>query len=311
MRLAKIFTGIGTSLSTLALGGAVWAQQSFPGLETVGKPIDGAMGFQPAGSDLARDLHWLDEMVLVIIAVITAFVVLLLLWVLIRYNSKSNPVPGTFTHNSAVEVTWTIVPIVILIVIGAFSLPVLFKQVVIPKADLNIKVTGNQWYWSYEYPDEGVSFDSFLLDGSTKVASLGEDQPMGQPQINDATAQMKLKAMGYAPDEFLLAVDHALVIPVNKTVVLQITGSDVIHAWTIPAFGVKQDAVPGRLAESWFKAEREGVYFGQCNVLCGKDHSYMPIVVKVVSQDKYDAWLAQTKAADAGTAQPVTVAANN
>lgn len=286
MRLVKTFTGIGTALATLAMSGAVWAQDGLQGLERVGKPQPEGLGFQPAVTEVARDLQWLDHMVLVIITVITVFVLALLLWVLVRYNSKRNPKPATFTHNSTVEVAWTLIPIVILIVIGVFSLPVLFKQVEIPKADLNIKITGNQWYWSYEYPDEGVSFDSFML------------------------AKEDLAANGYMDDEFMLATDTAVVVPINKIVVLSITGSDVIHSWAIPAFGIKQDGVPGRLAQSWFKAEREGIYFGQCSELCGKDHTYMPIVVKVVSQEVYDAWLATTKAADANGAAPVAVASN-
>lgn len=286
MRLVKTLTGIGTALAGLTLAGAVWAQDALQNLEHVGKPMPKGMNFQPAATELARDIQWLDHLILVIITVITLFVMLLLLWVIVRYNKKRNPNPASFTHNSAIEVTWTIVPIVILIVIGVFSLPVLFKQVEIPKADINIKITGNQWYWSYEYTDEGFGFDSFLL------------------------AKEDLAANGYTPDEWLLATDTAVVVPVNKIVVLHITGSDVIHSWAIPAFGVKQDAVPGRLAESWFKAEREGVYFGQCSELCGKDHGYMPIVVKVVSQDLYDQWLAQTKAADAGGTPAVTLASN-
>jgi len=286
MRLVKTLTGIGAALAGMTLAGAVWAQDALQNLEHVGKPRPEGIGFQPAATELARDIHWLDHMILVIITVITIFVLALLLWILVRYNRKRNPTPATFTHNSVIEVTWTIVPIVILIVIGVFSLPVLFKQLEAPKADLTIKITGNQWYWSYEYPDEGVSFDAFML------------------------AREDLAKNGYTEDEYLLAADNAVVIPVNKNIVLSITGSDVIHSWTIPAFGVKQDAVPGRLAQSWFRAEREGVYFGQCSELCGKDHSYMPIVVKVVSQEVYDAWLAKTKAADAGGVQPVAVASN-
>lgn len=286
MRLVRTLTGIGTALTGLALSGAVWAQATLQGLETVGKPVADGIGFQPAATELARDIHWLDNLILWIITIITVFVLLLLLWIPIRYNRRRNPVPATFTHNSALEVAWTIVPIIILIVIGVFSLPVLFKQMEIPEAELNIKITGNQWYWSYEYTDDNLSFDSFML------------------------AREDLAANGYAADEYMLATDTAVVVPINKVVVLNITGSDVIHSWTIPAFGVKQDAVPGRLAQSWFKAEREGVYFGQCSELCGKDHTYMPIVVKVVSQAVYDEWLKTSLAAANGTPAPVAVASN-
>jgi cytochrome c oxidase subunit 2 len=168
--------------------------------------------------------------------------------------------------------------------IGAFSLPVLFKQQVIPEGDITIKVTGYQWFWGYEYVDEGFSFDSFML------------------------ARDELEEYGYSQDEYLLATDTAVVVPVGKTVVMQVTAADVIHSWTIPAFGVKQDAVPGRLAELHFTPEREGVYFGQCSELCGKDHAYMPITVKVVSQEAYDTWLENARAEYAGTPAAVQVA---
>ncbi|MDC2974454.1 cytochrome c oxidase subunit II, partial [bacterium] len=233
-------------------------------------------GFQPAVTELARDLQWLDGMLLIIITAISLFVVFLLGYVIFRFNRKANPEPSSFTHNTPVEVAWTVVPIVILVFIGAFSIPVLFKQQVIPDGDINIKVTGYQWYWGYEYTDHGFGFDSMLI-GDGKVLT---------PEVEE-----ELIEAGYSKDEFLLATDTAVVVPVDKVVVMQVTGADVIHSWTIPAFGVKQDAVPGRLGQLWFKAEKEGVYFGQCSELCGKDHAYMPITVKVVSQENYEAWL--------------------
>ena len=236
-------------------------------LQIIGAPKPGGIGFQPAATELARDLQWLDGMVLVIITAITLFVCALLAIVIMRYNRKANPVPGTFTHNSPIEVAWTVVPIVILIFIGAFSLPILFKQQEIPVGDINIKVTGYQWYWGYEYTDHEFGFESFMLS---------------RDQLEDH---------GYSQDEYLLATDTAVVVPVGKTVVMQVTAADVIHSWTIPAFGVKQDGIPGRLAQLWFSAEKEGVYFGQCSELCGKDHAYMPITVKVVSEEAYEAWL--------------------
>ena len=236
-------------------------------LQIIGAPKPGGIGFQPAATELARDLQWLDGMVLVFITAITLFVCALLAVVIVRYNRKANPVPGTFTHNSPIEVAWTVVPIVILILIGAFSLPILFKQQEIPVGDINIKVTGYQWYWGYEYTDHEFGFESFMLS---------RDQ---------------LEEYGYSQDEYLLATDTAVVVPVGKTVVMQVTAADVIHSWTIPAFGVKQDGIPGRLAQLWFSAEKEGVYFGQCSELCGKDHAYMPITVKVVSEEAYEAWL--------------------
>jgi cytochrome c oxidase subunit 2 len=295
--------------AAFATAGAARAQEA---LETIGRPVDGKMGFQPAATELARDIHSLDHMLLLIITAISVFVTVLLVVVMLRYNRRANANPASFTHNSPLEVTWTIVPILILVFIGAFSLPVLFKQVEIPAGDVNIKVTGYQWYWGYEYVDEGVSFESFLVDGSTKVDSLGDNQPMGAPEVLDDVAVMKLEALGYTRDDFLLATDTAVVVPVDKTVVMQVTGADVIHSWTIPAFGVKQDAVPGRIGQLWFKAEKEGIYFGQCSELCGKSHAYMPITVKVVSEEAYQRWLEGAKNGNvqlSSLAKPVNLAA--
>ncbi len=257
------------------------------------------MGFQTGVTELAVDQQWLDGMILVIITLITLFVTGLMIWVMIRYNRKRNPTPASFTHHTPVEVAWTIVPILILVAIGAWSLPILFRQQEIPTADLTIKAIGNQWYWSYEYVDEDFGFDSYMIG----APALGGEN-MKTPEV---IAQ--LEAAGYTEAEWLLATDTAVVVPVNKTVVVQVTGSDVIHSWTIPAFGVKQDAVPGRLAELWFKAEREGVYFGQCSELCGQAHAYMPITVKVVSEEAYQEWLGAAKEEYAGIPQAVTVAA--
>lgn len=240
-------------------------------LEKVGVPVPKGTEHQPAATELAREMQWLDHMIFVIIAAITAFVTLLLLIIIVRFNKRANPTPAKFTHNTPLEIAWTLIPILILVFIGSFSLPALFKSQEIPAADITIKVTGNQWFWSYEYVGEDVSFDAFMLPR--------ED----------------LEAAGYAQSDYLLATDNAVVLPIGKTIVMQITGSDVIHAWAMPAFGVMQSGVPGRLGQLWFTAEREGIYFGQCTSLCGKDHAYMPITVKVVSQERYDAWLAGAK----------------
>ena len=291
-RTTTLSSGLAAAMIALAGAPSAMAQT----LETIGRPVNGKMGFQPAGTELARDLQNLDHMLVFIIAAISIFVTGLLIAVMIRYNARRNPRPATFTHNSPLEIAWTVVPILILVFIGAFSLPVLFKQQEIPVADITIKATGNQWYWSYEYVDAGVSFDSFLVDGSTTVDALGKDQPMGTPEILDDVAVKKLEALGYTRDDFLLATDTAVVIPVNKVIVVQTTGADVIHSWKVPAFGVMQDAVPGRIGQTWFKAEHEGIYFGQCSELCGKSHAYMPITVKVVSQEVYDRWLEAAKA---------------
>ncbi len=268
MRLHTILSGLLAVVGMALAGVSATAQE---GLETIGKPEPGGMAFQPPVTELARNLQWLDGMLLVIISVISAFVMLLLLVVIFRYNRRANPTPASFTHNSPLEVAWTLIPVVILVFIGAFSLPALFEQQEIPEADLTIKATGYQWYWGYEYPEEGLAFESFML---------------GSPEA--------VQSAGYNADEYLLATDTAVVIPTGKTIVVQVTGADVIHAWTIPSFGVKQDAVPGRLAELWFEVDEgnEGIYFGQCSELCGKDHSYMPITVKAVTQEEYEAWLA-------------------
>jgi len=262
-----------------------WPAFAQEGLETMGKPQPGGMNCQPAATELMEDIVWLDTMLLVIITAISLFVCALLVICIVRFNRKANPEPASFTHNSPLEVAWTIGPIVILVFIGSFSLPVLFKQQEIPEADITIKATGYQWVWGYEYVDHEFGFESFMLQ---------KDQ---------------LAEFGYADDEYLLATDTAVVVPANKTVVIQVTGGDVIHSWTIPAFGAKQDAVPGRIAELWFSAEKEGVYFGQCSELCGKDHAYMPITVKVVSEEAYLAWLDGAIEEYAGIPREVTVAA--
>jgi len=265
MGFKEVFGGVG---SVALMTGTAQAQA----LETVGVPVPNGIGFQPATTEMARDLQALDHMILIIITVITVFVTALLLYAAWRFRASANPKPAGFTHNAPLEVAWTVVPIVILLFIGAFSLPVLFKSQEIPVADITIKATGNQWFWSYDYVDDGVSFDSFMLERD------------------------ELAANGYADSDYLLATDTAMVIPVGKVIVVNVTGSDVIHSWKVPSFGVMQDAVPGRLGQLWFMAEREGVYFGQCSELCGKDHSYMPITVKVVSQANYDVWLQAAKA---------------
>jgi len=281
----RILTSL-LSAALVTLAGVAQAQENFQGLETIGKPEPKGMGFQFPATELMRDLVWLDNFLLVIITVISVVVTCLLAYAAVKFHRSRNDTPGTFTHHSVLEVVWTVVPVAILVVIGAFSLPILFKQQEIPEADITIKVTGYQWYWGYEYVDHGFGFDSVMLQKD------------------------ELADYGYAPDEYLLATDTAVVVPVGATVVMQLTGADVIHSWTIPAFGVKQDAVPGRLAELWFAAEKEGVYFGQCSELCGQAHAYMPITVKVVSQEQYDAWLSSTIEELAGMPASVQVASN-
>jgi cytochrome c oxidase subunit II len=257
--------------------GAAWAQDALGDLPIIGKPVDGKMGFQPAATSIARDLHWLDHMVLIIITCIVVLVTLLLVFVILRYNGRMNRTPARFTHNSPVEIAWTVVPILILVFIGAFSLPVLFNQQEIPDdPDVVIKATGYQWYWGYEYTydENGDGTDDASFDFASYI--LEPDQ---------------LEEYGYTQDEYRLATDTAVVVPVDSIVVIQVTAADVIHSWTVPAFGVKQDGVPGRLAELWFRPEQEGIYFGQCSELCGINHAFMPITVKFVSRQAYDQWL--------------------
>ena len=284
----------GLVAANLAMTGTAMAQDVLGELPIIGKPEPGAIGFQPASSPLAHDQQWLDRFVLWIITVITIIVCLLILWCIVRFNRRANPVPARFTHNTPVEVLWTVTPVLILLTIGIFSLPALFRQQEMPAdPDVVIKAIGHQWYWSYEYPNDGIAFDSLML------------------------AREELADYGYSEDEYLLATDNAVVVPVGATVLMQVTATDVIHSWTIPAFAVKQDAVPGRIAQLWFQADKEGVYFGQCSELCGINHAYMPIVVKAVSPEKYDAWLAEaqtTYAADASDhlpAAPVRLASAN
>jgi len=206
--------------------------------------------------------------VLWIIAAITAFVLALLIMVMVKFNARANPTPSRTTHNTLIEVAWTVIPVIILVVIAIPSFRILFFQLNTPPADLTVKATGKQWYWSYSYPDNGkFEFDSIMV----KDADLKPDQPR------------------------LLAVDNEMVVPVNKVVRVYTTGADVIHSFKVPSFGMMMDAIPGRLNETWFKATREGVYYGQCSELCGKDHAFMPIAVRVVSEQAFNAWVEDAK----------------
>jgi len=272
-----LWAALGATVTATLSAPAAFAQSTGirDGLEIIGAPQPGGMGFQHAATDGALNLQALDAFLLWIAGLITLFVLVLMIYVAIKHNAKANPVPATFTHNSRIEVAWTIVPLIILIVIGAFSLPVLFRQQTIPDADVIVRATGYQWYWGYQYPEEGISYDSFML------------------------AEDELADYGYSRDEYLLATDTAVVVPTGQSVVVQVTAADVIHSWTIPAFGVKQDGVPGRLAELWFEVNPgdEGIYFGQCSELCGAAHAFMPITVFAVTPEEYEAWLAGEAAA--------------
>ena len=232
------------------------------------QPQEWQLGFQKSASKSMNDIVWFhDYMLLPIITAITAFVLFLLLYVCVRYRSSRNKVPSTTSHNTMIEVIWTLVPCLILIVMAVPSFKVLYSQDEIPKADVTIKAIGYQWYWGYEYPDENIIFDSYMIEEK----DLRDDQPR------------------------LLAVDNEVVVPVNKVIKVLITANDVLHAWALPSFGVKRDAVPGRINETWFKAEKEGTYYGQCSELCGIKHAFMPITVRVVSEDDYQEWLSEAR----------------
>ncbi len=236
-------------------------------------PVPGGLGFQPPVTPIMNEIEFFhNDILMPIITVITLFVLGLLIYVFFRFNSKANPVAAKFSHNTLIEVVWTVIPVLILVVISAFSFPLIYRQAEIPKADVTIKATGHQWYWSYAYSGGGPEFDSLMLEQK------------------DAEAAGKT---------YLLGVDTPLYVPVGKVVRVQITAADVIHSWAMPAFGVKTDAVPGRLNETWFKVEKPGVYFGQCSKICGIKHAYMPIEVHAVSESDYAAWLAKNKTADA------------
>ena len=232
------------------------------------QPVDWQLGFQKAASETMRDIvNFHDKLLLPIIIAISVFVLFLMVYACIRFRASANPVPSKRTHNVAVEVLWTLIPCLILIVMAVPSFKILYKQDAIPKADITVKAIGYQWYWGYEYPDENIIFDSYMIEE--------KDLEAGQPR--------------------LLAVDNVVVVPVNKVVKVLITANDVLHAWALPAFGVKRDAMPGRVNETWFKAEREGTFYGQCSELCGIKHAFMPIEVRVVSEEDYQLWLEEAK----------------
>ncbi|MEL6979813.1 MAG: cytochrome c oxidase subunit II [Pseudomonadota bacterium] len=265
---------------------ALIASAGAAGAQSIGQSEPGQLNLQEPATQVARQVYDLHNFMLVIITGITIFVLALLVIVILRYNSVANKEPATWTHNTPIEVTWTLAPVVILVIIAIPSVQLLLKQEDFSKVepDIVIKTTGHQWYWSYEYPEQELEFDSFML-GS------------GEAQMS-AEVEAELAEYGYPPRAWKLATDTAVVVPVNKTVLVQVTAGDVIHAWAVPAFGVKADGVPGRVNQTWFNAEKEGVFFGQCSELCGKDHSFMPITVKVVSQEVYDEWVACSQAND-------------
>ena len=232
------------------------------------QPRDWQLGFQNPASDGMRDIvNFHNNLLLPIIIAISVFVLFLMLYACVRFRASANPNPSKRTHNVTVEILWTLIPCLILIVMAVPSFKILYKQDTIPKADLTIKAVGYQWYWGYEYPDENIIFESYMI----KDEDLKENQPR------------------------LLTVDNEVIVPVNKVVKVLITANDVLHAWALPSFGVKRDAVPGRINETWFKAEKVGTYYGQCSELCGIKHAFMPIAVKVVTEEEYQEWLSEAR----------------
>jgi cytochrome c oxidase subunit 2 len=259
LALLRVMIAAGLAGPVLMVGG--------PALAGLGQPSPWQIGLQQSASPVMDSLVSFHNFLLVIITLIAVFVLALLLIVMVKFNARANPTPTKTTHNTLLEVLWTVVPVVILVVIAVPSFRLLFYQQNIPPADLTVKATGKQWYWSYTYPDSKFEFDSIML--------REKELKPGQPR--------------------LLAVDNAMFVPVNKVVRVQVIGAEVIHAFTVPSFGIKIDAIPGRLNETWFKATREGVYYGQCSELCGKDHAFMPIEVHVVSEQAFAAWIEDAK----------------
>lgn len=248
------------ALATLFSAMPAWAE--------LGQPRPWQLGFQDPVTPIARQIDTFHDFLLVLITVISIFVLGLLVYVALRFNENSNPKPSRSTHNTTLEVLWTVVPIVILVVIAVPSFRLLFAQYDFPKADVTMKAIGNQWYWTYEYPDhDALTFDSILVEDN--------DLKPGQPR--------------------LLTTDNEVVVPVNKNVHVLVTATDVLHNWTVPAFGVKVDAVPGRVLRTWFRAEKTGTFYGQCSELCGSRHAFMPITVRVVTDAEFASWLEKAK----------------
>ena len=261
--------------ASLTVAGAAFSGAPAAIAAGLGQPVEWQMNLQQSASPVMTFITSFHNGLLILTTIICLFVLGLLMWVCVKFNAKANPVPSRTTHNTLVEVVWTVVPILILIGIAIPSFRLLYFQRDFPAAEMTVKAIGNQWFWSYEYPEHGVSFDQYLK---------------ARDELKDG-------------EIYLLATDTEVVVPVNKIVRVIVTANDVLHAWTIPSFGSKIDAVPGRLNETWFKAEIEGIFHGQCSELCGKDHAYMPIAVRVVSEDEYKAWLEKAKTAGIEEAQ--------
>ena len=245
--------------------------QNLNAIEPQGVAKDYGIDLQNPVTEVAKDVYSMHAFVTIIMAIITLFVLGLLIWVCYKYSASKNKNPSKTVHNTLIEILWTAIPVLILVVIAVPSFKLLYKQDVIPEPDLTIKAIGYQWYWGYEYPDNGnFTYEAFMLQSEEE---LEEDKPFKR----------------------MLTTDTKVVVPVNKIIRMQVTAADVLHSWAIPAFGVKTDAVPGRLNETWFKAEKTGIYYGMCSELCGVNHQSMPIEIHVVTQEKFDIWVEEAK----------------
>ena len=264
------------------VSGAAMLATASPALAGEGQPSPWQMTFQNAATPIMEQITSFHRFVNIIIVCIALFVLGLMIYVMVRFNEKRNPQPSRTTHNTVLEIAWTVIPVLILVSIAIPSFRLLFAQYDFPKADLTVTATASQWYWTYDYPDYGITFASIIVQDA--------DLKPGQPR--------------------LLTVDHELVVPVNKNVIVQVKAVDVIHDWAVPSFGIKIDAVPGRLQRTWFRAERTGMFYGQCSELCGRNHAFMPIAVHVVSDEEFADWLAKHKSsASLGDAGNVATAA--
>ncbi|MBA2125839.1 cytochrome c oxidase subunit II [Hyphomicrobium methylovorum] len=305
-RLLGAVLGLTAACSAMAFVGLA------PALAGFGHPTDGELGLQGAATPLMEELTHVHDTVNYIIISIAVFVIILMGYVMFRFSAKNNPTPSRTTHHTGLEVAWTIVPILILVGISIPSFHLLFNQYAFPKPDLTVKVTGNSWFWDTEYLDQNISITSNIINDEdlirAKVGDEAYDQKYGAlegARLHAALYTDSLPLWAETHKRRRLSVDQEIAVPVNKNVHVLVTSSDVIHSWTVPSFGVKMQAVPGRTSAVWFRATRIGTYTGQCSVLCGKLHSAMPIVVRVVDQTVYDAWLAAMQGKDKKKAQKI------
>lgn len=307
----RLCTGV---LACLAV--AVLALAS-PVLAGSGQPSPQQMGLQEPVTEIARAINWFHDVTNWIIIAIAVFVLALLVIVVVRFNERANPTPSSFTHNTTIEVVWTVVPLLILIGIGVPSFKLLFAQYTYPKPDLTIKAVGNAWFWEHEYPDLGLKVTSNMVrDEDVLKAELGaEEMKKRFGGIKDDLALGKAMYEAAKPmwtklgEPRQLAVDDEIAVPVGKVVHVLVTSNDVIHSWTIPSFGSKTQAVPGRITSTWFKADKVGIYYGQCSVLCGKEHASMPIAIRVVPEAAFKGWTEAVKARDRKKAKAILKAA--